>query len=141
MCKIGLNIETISPLLLTAGPPAHNLIETQEAIPGNTVRGLLARRYLDILGKADDELFRRLFLLKQVKYGFAFIEGAEAIPLSARSCKYHSGFKNDNDGHGVADLVFAGDKEKKCVFAEENETPCESSLEPFDGFYDLEKIF
>jgi CRISPR/Cas system-associated protein Cas5 (RAMP superfamily) len=43
---IDFEVTLQSPTLLAAGPPASNLIETLRFIPGNTLRGALARRYL-----------------------------------------------------------------------------------------------
>ena len=109
MIRIGLRITLQSPALLAAAPPASNLTETLHYIPGNTVRGLLARRYLELTGKTD-ATFADLFVTGDTRYGCGHIMGAEVIPLSARSCKYYGGFRGDGkDGkHGVLDLLFGG---------------------------------
>lgn len=101
MIRIGLRITLQSPALLAAAPPASNLTETLDYIPGNTVRGLLARRYLDVKGNAD-AAFTELFATGQTRFGCGQILGAEVIPLSARSCKYYGGFRRDGS-HGVLD--------------------------------------
>lgn len=133
MKRIGFRIITRSPLLITAGPPAYNLLETLDVIPGNAIRGLLAHRYLNQGGKADDGLFKTLFLNGEVRYGFATINGAQVIPLSARSCKYHGGFigngEHDNtnkETHGVVDLLLCDSEVKQCPI-------CDQSVDCFEG--------
>jgi len=130
--QIGLSITTISPLLLSAGPPAGNLIETLDFIPGNTVRGLLAQKYITCVGK--DDIFKRLFLSGETLFGFASINGSQTIPLSARSCKYNSGFIEDKE-HGVIDILLPDpDKEeKRCI-----EANCKHPVDYLEGFWNPE---
>ena len=130
MKKIAISITTKSPLLLSAGPPAHNLIETLDVIPGNTLRGLLAQRYLDKGGRPEDDHFQRLFLSEEPRFGFARIEGCQTIPLSARSCKYNGGFKKDDQGHGVIDLLLSDGIEVRCP-----RKKCNQPLDYFEGFW------
>jgi hypothetical protein len=106
MKRIGCKITLNSATLLAAGPTTGNLRETLAFIPGNTVRGVLARRYLDLHDGCANAQFHKLFLAEKVRYGFATLEGSQPIPASARSCKYHDGFVRDG-GHGVADLLLA----------------------------------
>ncbi len=127
MTRIGLSITARSPLLLTTGPPAFNLLETMDLIPGNTIRGLLARRYLDQGGKAEDDTFQNLFLKGGARFGFARIRGAQVIPLSARSCKYDGGFKGDGS-HGMLDLLLGSEEEKRC-------SKCNQAIDYFEGYY------
>ncbi|MGH8613417.1 MAG: RAMP superfamily CRISPR-associated protein [Gammaproteobacteria bacterium] len=133
MKTIGLDILLQSPALLAAAPPASNLTETLLFIPGNTVRGLLARRYLDLEGAADS-VFEELFVKGEVRFGFAWAKpewarNPQVIPLSARSCKYQGGFNND-EGHGVLDLLLSGQEEKRCP-------KCKQSIDYFQGFWDI----
>jgi len=127
--QLGLSITTISPLLLSAGPPAGNLIETLDFIPGNTIRGLLAQKYMTCVGKPKDDIFRRLFLSGETRFGFASINGSQIIPLSARSCKYNSGFIED-DEHGVIDILLSDKKEKRCI-----EANCKHPVDYLEGFW------
>ncbi len=85
MTALAVEITLVSPALLAAAPPASNLTDTLVAIPGNTLRGVLARRYLERRGGTADALFGRLFLAGGVRYGLATLCGAEVMPLSARS--------------------------------------------------------
>lgn len=126
MASIGLKLTTQSPLLMSAGPPSHNLIETLDFIPGNTIRGLLAQQYIR-QKKQTDDVFHRLFLSGKTRFGFAFINGSQVIPLSAYSCKYNGGFKNDQ-GHGVVDILLTGNKGGCC-------SNCGKSLDRFEGFW------
>lgn len=131
MKTIDLKVVLQSPVLLAAAPPASNLTETLPFIPGNTLRGVLAYRYLDQSGKPGDSVFRHLFVAGEARFGFARVEGAQPIPLSARSCKYDSGFTKDPDGHGVVDLLLAGNEEKRCAYPQ-----CGQAIDYFQGFYD-----
>ena len=128
MKSISISITTKSPLLLSQGPPAHNLIKTLDFIPGNTIRGLLARQYLSNGGQAGDSDFVSLFLSGETRFGFARINGCQTIPLSARSCKYNDGFKEDQ-GHGVIDVLLS-DKERRC-----EEQECNMPVDYFEGFW------
>ena len=128
MKSISISITTKSPLLLSQGPPAHNLIKTLDFIPGNTIRGLLARQYLSNGGQAGDSDFASLFLFGETRFGFARINGCQTIPLSARSCKYNDGFKEDQ-GHGVIDVLLS-DKERRC-----EEQECNMPVDYFEGFW------
>ncbi|MBU4262976.1 MAG: hypothetical protein KKC76_14060 [Proteobacteria bacterium] len=138
MIRIGFRITTKSPLLITAGPPAYNLLETLDFIPGNTMRGFLAHRYLSQGGKADDVLFNTLFLSGEVRYGCSTINGAQVIPLSARSCKYYGGFLGngkldppDKETHGVVDLLLHSGEAKQCP-------QCGQSVDYFEGHWNSE---
>lgn len=113
MTALGLKIVLQAPTLIAANPPASNLTDTLLMLPGNTIRGLLAQRYLDLGGDPTTEAFQQLFLTGQVRFGFARVQGAQPLPLSARSCKYDSGFIKDH-GHGMLDLLLAGPGEKRC---------------------------
>ncbi|HEY6321265.1 MAG TPA: hypothetical protein VJA16_06880, partial [Thermoanaerobaculia bacterium] len=117
----------LTQCILAAAPPASNLTETLLSIPGNAVRGALARRFLDRPGGAVDTLFRRLFLGDEVSYGQATLGGAQAMPLSARSCKYEPGPLAEG-GHGVVDLLLPGGGPVACA-------RCQRPLDYLDGFW------
>ena len=84
MASIRLKLTTQSPLLVAAGPPSHNLIETLDFIPGNTICGFLAQRYID-QKKQTGDVFHRLFLSGQIRFGFAFIHGSPFLPIPANT--------------------------------------------------------
>ncbi len=127
MIEIGVAISLHSPTLVASAPPASNQLDSLRFIPGNTLRGLLARRYLDSVGHPEDEFFHRLFLRGEVRYGFAFIEGAEVLPLSARSCKYDPGFRQE-DGHGAVDILVPSSGASGCP-------TCTRPLDYLQGFW------
>lgn len=132
--QIGLSLYSLSPLLLSAGPPAGNLIETLDFIPGNTIRGLLAQKYMTCGGKPEDDIFKRLFLSGETRFGFAGINGSQAIPLSARSCKYNAGFIEDKE-HGVIDILLpdSDKEEKRCI-----EVNCNHPVDYLEEFWNPE---
>jgi hypothetical protein len=124
--RIGVRLDLRSPALLASAPPASNQLETLRLIPGNTLRGVMARRYLDLGNAAESEEFRRLFLTGEVRFGFATAEGSEVLPLSARSCKYDPGFRGE--GHGVSDLLLPDRGSEACP-------ECGQALDYHQGFW------
>ena len=58
MTALGLKIVLQAPTLIAANPPASNLTDTLLMLPGNTIRGLLAQRYLDTGGDPKTEVFQ-----------------------------------------------------------------------------------
>lgn len=135
LVTIGLSLTTRSPALLSAGPPAFNLLETMEMIPGNTLRGLLAARWEEMHESLPpdavftEEIFPRLFLDRETRWGFANLDGSQVIPLSAHSCKYDGGFSADG-GHGVVDVLLdpGPGGRKDC-------SKCKHPLDYFSGFF------
>jgi CRISPR-associated Csx10 family RAMP protein len=130
MKSIGLKLVLQAPTLIAAMPPASNLTETLSVIPGNTIRGILAQRYMDLGGAPADATFQRLFITGEVCYSFARVSGAHHLPLSARSCKYDGGFLQDN-GHSMLDLLLIGPGEQHCP-----EQECGQAIDYFQGFWD-----
>ena len=129
MNPIFLDILTWSPLLLADGPPAGNLTTSLNFIPGGVLLGVMARRYLESGGFAADSVFKRLFLEGGAVFDNACINGAQPIPLSARSCKYDNGFTGEGDAHGVVDLLLAAPGEVRCP-----DRQCGHPVDYFSGF-------
>jgi len=128
-----LAIKLTSPALLAAAPPASNLTESLPYIPGNSVRGLLATRFLESGRSAEEPDFGELFVTGRVRFGNALRDGAEVLPLSARSCKYSGGFRHQ-DGHGVQDLLLdEGTRERGGPIGPRCEE-CSAPLDYFEGF-------
>ena len=132
MSILSVKIELLSPTLLAATPPASNLSETLLFIPGNTLRGVLARRYLAQNNNNADADFQTLFITGQTKFGFGLPDGAHFLPLSARSCKYDGGFHND-DEHGVVDLLLRDQSELRCAY--EDQDKCGAPIDYLKGFW------
>lgn len=129
---MGYRMTTLSPVLLSTGFQAYNLLETMDVIPGNAVRGVFAGQYLRKQGKKpEDELFKRLFLNGETRFSFGRVDGAQPIPLSARTCKYDGGFEADN-GHGVIDLLLADEGEAVCP-------NCQKPIDYMEGFWLADK--
>ena len=133
MKRLRIQITLHTPTLLTAIPPTSNLTETLLFIPGNAIRGMLAHHYLNRFGMAEDIAFQRLFITGETRVGFGYINGAQPIPRSARSCKYDGGFINDGE-HGVLDWLLAQehDEIRRCP-------QCGQALDYMDGFWDAAK--
>lgn len=129
-----LAIELTSPALLAAAPPASNLTETLPYIPGNSVRGLLATRFLDSGRSAEESDFGELFVTGPVRFGNALPRGAEVLPLSARSCKYSAGFQGGG-GHGVRDLLLHEARRQGKDPTGPRCGVCSAPLDYFEGFW------
>jgi CRISPR-associated protein Csx10 len=123
--RLGIAITLEAPTLLAAAPPASNLTFTLEHVPGNSVRGLLARRALELGWQPAEAAFRRLFVDGEARFGSAPPEGAEVIPLSARTCKYQGGFLAGG-GHGVEDLALRSEPPGPCG-------RCQRPMDYFEG--------
>ncbi|MGM0502400.1 MAG: RAMP superfamily CRISPR-associated protein [Bacillota bacterium] len=107
MQQLKVEITTKAPLVIKNSHNEANLISTLDYIPGSQLRGKLAGRL------TDKEQFADLILSSQVRFNNLYPEGGKPIPLSAFSCKYYSGFRNEgvvdkaDDGlqHGVYDKL------------------------------------
>lgn len=132
MKSLHLQLTLRSPALLAGSAPADSLLETLQFIPGNNVRGILAERYLGSRGTADS-IFHQIFVSGRARFGFAFAEGSQVIPLSARSCKYDGGFQNDGD-HGMLDLLLPADQPVSC-----RHPKCGLAIDSCRGFWDPSK--
>lgn len=139
-----LTARLLAPVCLVQNRGVGNTLPTLDYIPGTTVRGLLAPLYLEQPGGNADARFRDLFINDNVSFPNLHIEGAQVIPLSALSCKYHQGFGTQNDNHGAVDGVLPWlrsrlqhndleDLAKTC-----RHTSCGAPLDRLTGFYSRE---
>ncbi|MDD3581424.1 MAG: hypothetical protein PHW74_10425 [Desulfobacca sp.] len=94
-----------APVCLTQNRGVGNTLPTLDYIPGSTLRGLLAKMYLEQFDHKVDDQFQKLFLNEAVSYPNLYVKGAGVIPLSALTCKYHPGFSTDPKAHGAVDRV------------------------------------
>ena len=99
------NLSLQAAVCLTQNRSVGNTLPTLDYIPGSTLRGLLAKNYLDQPGRSVDTQFQNLFLSEDICYPNLYPQGARVIPLSALTCKYHPGFGTDNKAHGAVDGV------------------------------------
>lgn len=145
-----------SALCLTENRGVGNVLPTLDFIPGTTLRGALASRWLSQPGHSPHvQDFKDLFLSEEVSfpnlYSWDYLGRVGVLPLSARSCKYYSGFLFDGQGaHGVRDAVIPWLRYRlgldpqldpqilTCGFITGNaEGHCQASLEPLAGYYTL----
>lgn len=144
-----LKVVLKSPVCIAMNKGVGNIIETVDYIPGNTIRGALAMRYLEERGAWDQE--KRLYVLPEDNKEFndifnsdtmcfhnAYIDGENVIPLTASSCKYQSGFfykKGKTELHGVRDtLVELAKYELTGKFEQGKFDVCETCGAPMDRF-------
>jgi CRISPR-associated protein Csx10 len=89
-----LTVQSISPLALSANRANEQFAEGLDYIPGTTLRGALAARYLADNGPKPDESFEELFLGNRVSYPDLLPSPSETstsavFPATARACKRH----------------------------------------------------
>jgi CRISPR-associated Csx10 family RAMP protein len=144
-----------SPLLIGTDASEAYYNPTRPYVPGSVLRGSLARRVLETCshsrnGPHDGCEFDRVFGVEPVFEHLYPTTGAREFafpaPLTARSCKYHSGFattrNTDDKGHGVGDILV-----RQVVFEQMLERPlalpalyqprcpeCRSEVESFREF-------
>ncbi|MDR4497176.1 MAG: RAMP superfamily CRISPR-associated protein [Candidatus Scalindua sp.] len=147
-----LQIYLKSPVCISKNKGVGNVIETVDYVPGNTIRGALAIRYLEIQGRWDQE--KRLYALPEENREFndifnsdkmcfhnAYIEGKRVVPFTASSCKYQGGFLDSKrDMHGVRDtlielaryeLTGEYDRDRFDICGE----ICKAPMDRFRGYY------
>lgn len=118
------------------------------AIRGTTLRGALARAYLDEFD-VPDERFERLFLSEQKTRFGSLQPWQHQIPITATSCKRAPGFADeDPSAHGVVDLLWLriaemlnggpmgqpiAQKGMYCQHEVSESQICGAALKPFSG--------
>lgn len=141
MVRIRLDVETKQPVVLARSHFSGNIVYTMDYIPGSALRGAMASRFIERLGKPEDnwEKFKKYFCSDMVRFENMYMaEGSSyviPIPLSSKTCKAYNGFRWDDKQtgphHGVSDYLTKGipDYCPKC----KHETP----LENITGFYSV----
>jgi len=102
-CK-NVSVKLLCPISISAERQSQ-FSGCLDYIPGSTLRGALAQRYLDIFGK--DPLFNDMFLHERCRFSHLLPSENDQVysrhlPLTACSCKRIPGF----EGHGVVDLLW-----------------------------------
>ncbi len=122
MKSLALDLTAESPLAIRADHAAGGAAGAK-SIPGSTLLGSLASLYRMVYdGKDEMQAFAPLFLHEQVLFPSLFpaliidkgLQDQPApvypLPITATSCKRHSGFHfpddDKNDGHGARDTLF-----------------------------------
>jgi len=128
-----------------------NVEETLDHIPGSAIRGGFAKNWLQ--NNKNDAEFKDIFTNGKVFFSNFYKDGADPIPLSAYSCKYYPGFKNDSDVgagdflHGVKDLVMSVLKAPDYILPEQYQecrdtsTSCPAPLKRMKGYYKREAYY
>jgi CRISPR-associated protein Csx10 len=137
---IYLELETISPLHLSANHAIGPLNQTLDYIPGRALRGALAGVYQQKHGL--DAHFNELFLKEGnwfgplLPTGHTLVSTRESfvLPTTAYTCKQERNFKAQG-GHGVRDMLFEFLKRSAATADRCQAAQCEASLVPFSGFY------
>lgn len=106
MATLPIECLALSPVAIAQRRGVDNVLPTLDYIPGSTWRGALAQTYIQHGWQTQDE-FQRLFVDEQAWFGDLTPDGCEHIPLSALTCKYHGGFREENpsEHHGVVDTL------------------------------------
>lgn len=110
-------------------------------LPGSSLRGALAAKFLREGGSPDDVRFRSLFLEHPACFPNLFpADDSESIsrvlPLTTWSCKRQPGFKTD--GHGIRDtLVSITCNREFKELGPDNlwKCHCKQDLKPFTGYW------
>jgi len=145
-CRITAKL--LGPLIIQKGRQS-NAPETLSYLPGSTLSGAVAAKYLRYGGTPDSEAFRALFLENPVSFPNLLpvcdpAGPSRVLPLTAMTCKRFPGFLCEN-GHGVKDhLVISsiGRMLKRppeedfslCAFNDQEES-CASYAEQLSGYW------
>jgi CRISPR-associated protein Csx10 len=150
-----VEVRTASPLAISARPTTPGLpTESQNYIPGTTLRGGIAAKLLRQGMDPESSRFRSLFLEGKVRYGNLYPvsrgRGLERelpyslpLPATAMSCKWRPGFARTDvspeAGHGVRDTLLAHLATDDLGTPRSCDHPgCEADLGPFGGFYETD---
>jgi CRISPR-associated protein Csx10 len=76
--RIGYRIKNHSPVVVTGGGGDQNIVTTEEYIPGNSILGVFAAKYIKKSGKPgelihEDERFYKWFLKGEIVFGNAYL--------------------------------------------------------------------
>lgn len=105
-----LTAQILSPLMIQQDRQS-NAPAAVDHLPGSTLRGSIAAKYLRMGGSPEDADFRYLFLDQPVHFPNLFPSDSpetipQVLPLTASSCKRYPGFETQG-GHGVIDNLAA----------------------------------
>ncbi len=148
MKSVWLKIRPEEPLVLGSVRPDAQFLATRTYIPGRLLRGAWAE-WLQMQGKGD--ILGHVNRLRIGNFFPAVEEGellyALPLPLTAMTCKDHSGFRTEflkkNQGHGVIDtllpqlaydLLEQAGARMQAPFALTC-AQCNGRMEPEEGFY------
>jgi len=105
MKRLSITLYNLTPFSVASSRAVSNIQESLDFISGTLIRGAIAKKWLEE-GKPDDD-FKEIFTTDKVSFHNLYIDDSKSIPLSAFSCKYYSGFRQDNGNHGVIDKLLS----------------------------------
>ena len=128
-----------SPSSFLTSKAGSNVEESLDYLPGSSLRGGLSQAWIKINGL--NETFKTIFTSGKVHFCNLYKDGSKPIPLSAISCKYASGFIEENQiddvKHGVADILLS------LIRADDDEFPlesqkceCKEPMKKYRGYYE-----
>lgn len=120
--------------------PASNADKTLDYIPGTSVLGAFAAKYL----KSGKEFDNNIFLSGNVKFGNLYIsdkEGTEYFPAPGFMGKYKAPNPNEeyNELHGTQNFIAESKKKYKEKFGEDFVTPAKKPFKK--GYISIEKDY
>lgn len=147
--RLEVKISLHSPLMIGSDGESTLYNQTRDYIPGAALRGALAGT-MQSAGARED--FEALFgeqapeIVLDNLYPSRTGSQTCPLPLSARTCKYHPGFKSqEGEHHGVGDIlirqaVFEALLEARvslpCLY-EPRCPECHSEVKEYPGYYDV----
>ncbi len=140
------------PVCIATQHGVGNVIPTLQYIPGSALRGALADLWLQKHSKRNSDgkyriestkktEFENLFLLDTVMYGNCTKDASRVIPKTALTCKHQKGFYNDDNAHGVRNILHQETRDcftvstTDLIYCPNSECGQLGTLDHFDGFY------
>ncbi|KPA19005.1 CRISPR-associated RAMP protein, family [Candidatus Magnetomorum sp. HK-1] len=133
-----------SPMIISENRQS-DISESLSYMPGSTLRGAVAAKYLLDDGSPDDKQFRDLFVENPVffpnlfpaDYNTSYI--TKVIPLTTVSCKRHDGFikKEEEPSHGVYDILAEKIIEQNYphIYIPKTCPECNNDMKVYSGFW------
>lgn len=139
LTQMEITIAGESPSSFLISKAGSNVEESLDYLPGSSLRGGLSQAWLKSNGL--NETFKNIFTSGKVHFCNLYKDGSKSIPLSAVSCKYASGFKEeskiDDVKHGVADILLSLIKSDDDEFPlESQKCECKEPMKKYRGYYE-----
>ena len=108
MKRYQITAKLLSPLAIRQNRQS-NISSSMPYLPGNSLRGAIAARYIRTGGSPEDKVFQSLFIKHPVSFPNLLPVDTETgtsktLPLTSVSCKRVPGFRQDGQ-HGVSDSL------------------------------------
>ncbi len=147
--RLEIEISLRSPLMIGTDGESTLYNQTRDYIPGAAMRGALAGTMLSAEARGDFEaLFGEQATGPIFDNLYPSRSGSQTypLPLSARTCKYHPGFKSrEGEHHGIGDIlirqaVFEAMLDNRVILPclyEPRCPKCHSEVKPLSGYYEV----